>query len=376
MTPDPSDSRYSRHIRIPEIGLQGQRLITESRIAVVGAGGLGSPVLMYLAAAGVGTIGVIDSDQVDRTNLQRQIIFDESTIGMSKAQYAAQRVHELNSDCDVRVFDVYLTSDNALGILSDFDIVIDATDNFATRYLINDSCVLLGIPYVWGSILRFDGQISVFADVNGPCYRCLFPHPPAPGSVPSCADAGVIGSVCGVIGSLQATAALMLAMNKSTPLVGAIGVFNAVDMSLQHVPVQRNPACPMCGTDPVITGLIDYALWCSASDLSIPLRELEQLLQERENKQSHFALVDIRERAEVDAGTIPGSLHLPMSELAGQERSQLVDHVTSVCGTGDIIFYCKSGDRSAALLRALTESGMSGIRHYPGGYSEWSGTRR
>lgn len=362
-------NRYSRHLRIPEIGERGQQLITDSRVLVVGGGGLGSPALLYLAAAGVGVVGIVDHDLVDISNLQRQVIFDEGAVGLSKTQLAAERIRELNSTIEVRAYDTLLTSGNALEILSDFDVVIDATDNFATRYLINDACVLLGIPYVWGSILRFDGQISVFGQVNGPCYRCVFPQPPEPGTVPSCADAGVIGSICGVIGSMQATAALALVMGLPSPLAGSIGVFNALDMSFDKVPIHKNPECVVCGDTPTITELIDYSEWCAASDHSIPRRELQQLLRERESGATDFVLVDIREVAETHLGMIPGAIHLPMSEL--QTVDQLDAHIQKVCGPGDIIFYCASGYRSAILIRALTDAGMPNVRHYPGGFSEW-----
>lgn len=364
------NSRYSRHLRIPEIGEHGQKLIAESRVLVVGSGGLGSPALLYLAAAGVGVIGIVDHDLVDLSNLQRQVIFNEASVGLSKIELAAQKIRDLNSTIEVRAYDTLLSSENALEILCDFDVVIDATDNFATRYLINDACVLLGIPYVWGSILRFDGQISVFGQVNGPCYRCVFPQPPEPGTVPSCADAGVIGSICGVIGSMQATSALTFVMGMHSPLAGSIGVFNALDMSFDKVPVHRNPDCVVCGDAPTLTELIDYSVWCSASDHSLPRRELQQLLLERESGVTDFILVDIRETAETYMGMIPGAIHLPMSEL--QMVDQLDSFIRESCGSGDIIFYCASGYRSGILIRALTDAGMNNVRHYPGGFSDWS----
>jgi sulfur-carrier protein adenylyltransferase/sulfurtransferase len=367
------NTRYSRHLRIPEVGEHGQQLLAESRVLVVGSGGLGSPALMYLAAAGVGCVGIVDHDLVDLSNLQRQVIFDEVSVGTSKTHVAAQRIRDLNSTIEVLAYDTLLTSDNALDILSDFDVVIDATDNFATRYLINDSCVLLGIPYVWGSILRFDGQISVFGHVNGPCYRCVFPEPPQPGTVPSCADAGVLGAICGVIGSMQATTALTLIMGMSTALAGSIGVFNARDMSFDKVPVQRNPECAVCGDSPTVTELIDYPMWCSASDLSLPRRELQQLLLEREAGQTDFVLVDIREPSETSLGMIPGAIHVPLSEL--ETVDQLGDYIRQLCGDSDIIFYCASGYRSERVIRALTDEGMHNVRHYPGGFSEWNATQ-
>lgn len=364
------NDRYSRHLRIPEIGERGQQLISDSRVLVVGGGGLGSPALMYLAAAGVGRVGIIDHDLVDLSNLQRQILFDEMSVGTSKTEVAAQRIRHMNSAIEVLAYDTLLTSDNALDIISEFDVVIDATDNFATRYLINDACILLGIPYVWGSILRFDGQISVFGQLEGPCYRCVFPQPPEPGTVPSCADAGVLGAICGVIGSMQATAALTLVMGIPSPLAGAVGVFNALEMSFEKVPVHRNPECVVCGDSPTLTELIDYPMWCSASDLSLPRRELQQLLRERESGKTDFALVDIREAVETHMGMIPGAIHVPLSEL--ETVDQLDSHIRQVCGEGDIIFYCASGYRSGSLIRALTDAGMRNVRHYPGGFNEWN----
>lgn len=361
--------RYSRHLRIPEIGPVGQQRISNSRVLVIGTGGLGSPALMYLAAAGVGRIGIVDHDQVDLSNLQRQILFDENSVGLSKAQRAAERIRDINSTIDVRIFETLLNGENAFEILSDFDFVIDATDNFATRYLINDACLLLGIPYVWGSILRFDGQISVFGQVGGPCYRCVFPQPPEPGSVPSCADAGVLGSICGVIGSMQATVALTLALGRESPLAGSIGVFHALDMSFERVPVQRNPDCIVCGDNPTVHELIDYSMWCSASDQSIPMRELQHLLMEREAGSIDFTLVDIRESGELSGGRIPGSLHVPLSEFGHVNEFELL--VRPRLGEGEVIFYCKSGDRSGALIRSLTEAGIGGVRHFPGGFMEW-----
>lgn len=364
-----SQDRYSRHRRIPEVGDRGQELISHARVLVIGAGGLGSPALMYLASAGVGTIGIIDYDSVDITNLQRQVIFPESAVGESKAETARQRISELNSNIEVKVFNTMLTSDNALSMVSDFDLVIDATDNFATRYLINDACVLLGLPYVWGSILRFDGQISVFGEVGGPCYRCIFPQPPEPGSVPSCADAGVLGSICGVIGSMQATQALNMILGVGTPLAGSIGVFNALDMSFHQVPIQRNPNCVVCGDSPTVTELLDYNLWCSSSDNSIARPELIRLLEERTTGLTTFTLIDIREQGEVNAGMIPGAVHLPLSELAasGDPLGLMQQH----CDSDDIILYCKSGGRSASLILALDGLGLSNVRHYPGGYDDW-----
>ncbi len=367
------NTRFSRHLRIPEIGERGQLLIADSRVLVVGTGGLGSPALMYLAAAGVGHIGIVDHDLVDLSNLQRQVLFDEVSVGTSKTEVAVQKIRNMNSETEVQAYDTLLTSDNALEIISDFDVVIDATDNFATRYLINDACVLLGIPYVWGSILRFDGQLSVFGQVNGPCYRCVFPEPPEPGTVPSCADAGVLGSICGVIGSMQATTALTLVMEMPSPLTGVIGVFNALDMSFEKVPVHRNPQCAVCGDSPTLTELIDYPVWCSASDLSLPRRELQQLLRERESGFADFVLVDIREIVETHMGMIPGAIHLPLSEL--ETADQLDAYIRQVCGDREIIFYCASGYRSASVIQALTDAGMRNVRHYPGGFNEWNAAR-
>ena len=357
--------RYSRHRRIPEIGSIGQERISAASVLVVGSGGLGSPALMYLAAAGVGKIGIVDFDVVDLTNLQRQVIFSEAALGLPKAHEAARRVQELNSTVNVEAHNQLLTSSNARAIIAGYDIVIDATDNFATRYLINDACILEGIPCVWASILRFDGQISVFGLDQGPCYRCIFPEPPTPGSVPSCSDAGVLGAMCGVIGSMQAVEALKLIVGVGEPLAGVMGIYDSLSASLSKVPIRRNTLCAVCGDQPSVTELIDYTLWCSASDLSLRQSELEALLAERDAGLIDFALIDIRDSDEVSVGMIPGAIHVPVAEWDDSAvRESFLER--------DVIVYCKSGDRSGALIRMLTNSGFTRIKHFPGGYVEWS----
>jgi len=356
--------RYSRHRRIPEIGVTGQEKISGASVLVVGSGGLGSPALLYLAAAGVGNIGIVDFDVVDLTNLQRQVIFTESDIGQHKATEAARKVLALNSTVRVQVHNELLTSANARTIIGGYDIVIDATDNFATRYLINDACILEGIPCVWASILRFDGQISVFGLDKGPCYRCVFPEPPTPGSIPSCSDAGVLGAMCGVIGSMQAVEALKLIVGVGEPLAGVMGIYDSMSASLNKVPIARNPKCAVCGDEPTVTELIDYALWCAASDLSLRRSELEELLVERDSGVIDFDLIDIREEDEVSGGMIPGAIHVPMDQWSRDDTRNAYLH-------RDVIVYCKSGDRSGALIRELAEAGFARVRHFPGGYVDW-----
>ena len=256
--------RYSRHIKIDQVGEPGQRKLSSARVLVVGAGGLGSPALLYLAAAGVGTIGIIEFDSIELSNLQRQIIHSEGGVGTSKAASAAARIAELNSTTIVEVFDRPISRENALDVMSGFDLVVDGSDNFATRYLLNDACVLAGKPYIWGSVLRFDGQVSVFGLPGGPCYRCVYPSPPEPGSVPNCADAGVFGAICGVIGSLQVSEALKLILGVGETLSGRIAIFDALSARIEEVSIARDVHCPMCGDSPSITELQDYVAFCAS----------------------------------------------------------------------------------------------------------------
>src|SRR5690349_8208143 len=295
--------RYSRHLIIPDVGMDGQKRLKNAKVLCVGAGGLGSPALMYLAAAGVGTLGIVEFDEVDESNLQRQIIHSQSDIGRSKAESARDTVKGINPYVNVVLHEERLEADNVMDIFSQYDLIIDGTDNFATRYLVNDACVLLNKPYVWGSIYRFDGQASVFWSEHGPCYRCLYPEPPPPGMVPSCAEGGVLGVLCASIGSIQVTEAIKVLTGIGDPLVGRLMIYDALEMTYRSVKVRKDPECPLCGKNPTITELIDYEAFCgtvsdeaqqAAAGSTITPAELKQLMDEG----SDFLLVDVREPAE------------------------------------------------------------------------------
>ena len=312
--------RYSRHLIIPDVAVIGQKRLKNAKVLCVGAGGLGSPALMYLAAAGVGTLGVVDFDTVDESNLQRQIIHGQSDIGRPKAESAAASVREINPFVNVVVHNEVLSNDNVLEIFGQYDLIVDGTDNFATRYMVNDACVLLGKPYVWGSIYRFDGQASVFWAEHGPCYRCLYPEPPPPGMVPSCAEGGVLGVLCASVGSIQVTEAIKLLTGIGEPLVGALMIYDALEMSYRKIKVRKDPNCAICGENPTITGLIDYEDFCgtvseeaSAAALgsTITVTDLAEWL--RAEKPIH--LVDVREPAEFEIVKIPGSVLVPKGEI-------------------------------------------------------------
>ncbi len=361
--------RYSRHLIIPEVGMEGQRRLKNSRVLVVGAGGLGSPALMYLAAAGVGTLGVLDFDVVDESNLQRQVIHGTGDVGRAKAESARDAVREINPLVRVVLHQERLDSDNALEIFAGYDLIVDGTDNFATRYLVNDACVLLGRPYVWGSIYRFDGQASVFWAEHGPCYRCLYPEPPPPGMVPSCAEGGVLGVLCGSIGSIQVTEAIKLLAGIGAPLVGRLMVYDALEMSYRAVTVRKDPECPLCGKNPTIDSLIDYDAFCgtvsaagaaAAADSTITAPELKAMFDRGED----FLLVDVREPAEYDIVRIPGSVLIPKGELAARLSSLPQDK--------PVVLHCKTGGRSAEALAVLKGAGFSSARHLQGGVTAWA----
>ena len=315
--------RYSRHLLIPEVGLEGQRKLKSASILVIGTGGLGSPVALYLAAAGVGRIGLVDYDVVDFSNLQRQVIHGTSGLGSLKVESARQRMLDLNPDIQVDVYNEPFTSENAMRIAQEYDILIDGTDNFPTRYLVNDVCVLLGKANVYGSIFRFDGQVSVFDAKQGPCYRCLFPEPPPPGLVPSCAEGGVLGVLPGTIGTLQATEALKLILGIGEPLIGRLMLYNALDMSFEFVKLRKNPHCKVCGPDPEVTELIDYEAFCG-----VPGHDHEEgavgggwdieapELAERIKNGNHIHLIDVREPHELEISHIDGAQLIPLGQLA------------------------------------------------------------
>jgi sulfur-carrier protein adenylyltransferase/sulfurtransferase len=362
--------RYSRHLIIPDVGKTGQRRLKGAKILCVGAGGLGSPALMYLAAAGVGTLGIVDFDVVDESNLQRQIIHGQSDVGRPKAVSAMESIQEINPLVNVVLHQERLDSDNALEIFSGYDLIVDGTDNFATRYLVNDACVLLGKPYVWGSIYRFDGQASVFWAEHGPCYRCLYPEPPPPGMVPSCAEGGVLGVLCGTVGSIQVNEAIKVITGIGDPLVGRLTVYDALDMTFRTVKVRKDPECPVCGKNPSITELIDYEEFCGAvsddaqqavAGSTITAKELKDMLDRDDN----IFLVDVREPNEYEIVSIPGATLIPKGEFlsgAALERLPQDKH---------IVLHCKSGVRSAECLAVVKDAGFSDAVHVGGGVLAW-----
>jgi sulfur-carrier protein adenylyltransferase/sulfurtransferase len=366
--------RYSRHLIIPDVGMAGQKRLKNAKVLVIGAGGLGSPALMYLAAAGVGTLGIIDFDTVDESNLQRQIIHGQSDVGKPKALSAKESLAEVNPFVTVVVHDERLDSDNAMRIFTPYDLIIDGTDNFATRYLVNDACVLLGKPYVWGSIYRFDGQAAVFWAEHGPCYRCLYPEPPPPGMVPSCAEGGVLGVLCASIGSIQVTEAIKLLTGIGEPLLGRLMIYDALDMSYRTVNVRRDPECAICGKNPTVTELIDYDAFCgtlsaeaaeAAVNATISVGTLAEWVDERARGDRDFALIDVREPAEYEINRIPGSILVPKGDfLTGEALERLPSDK-------QVVLYCKSGIRSAEVLAMVKGAGYADAVHVGGGVSAW-----
>jgi sulfur-carrier protein adenylyltransferase/sulfurtransferase len=366
--------RYSRHLIIPDVGMDGQKRLKNARVLVIGAGGLGSPALMYLAAAGVGTLGVVDFDTVDESNLQRQIIHGQRDIGRSKAESAKESVAEVNPYVRVVVHDERLDNDNVLGIFEQYDLIVDGTDNFATRYMVNDACVLLGKPYVWGSIYRFDGQASVFWAEHGPCYRCLYPEPPPPGMVPSCAEGGVLGVLCASVGSIQVTEAIKLLTGIGEPLLGRLMLYDALEMGYRTLDVRKDPDCAICGENPTVTELIDYEDFCGAItdeaaeavvDSTISVLQLEEWLKERDDGSRDFELIDVREPNEREINQIPGSILIPKGDFqTGEALAKLPSDKPSV-------FYCKVGGRSAEVLAIAKGAGFADAVHVGGGVSAW-----
>jgi sulfur-carrier protein adenylyltransferase/sulfurtransferase len=362
--------RYSRHLIIPEIGMTGQKRLKNAKVLCVGAGGLGSPALLYLAAAGVGTLGIVDFDTVDESNLQRQVIHGQSDIGRPKAESARDSIQEINPYVNVILYEEALTSENAMEIFSEFDLIVDGTDNFATRYLVNDACVLLGKPYVWGSIYRFDGQASVFWAEYGPCYRCLYPDPPPPGMVPSCAEGGVLGVLCASIGSIQVNEAIKLITGVGDSLSGRLMIYDALEMSYRTVRVRKDPECAICGKNPTITQLIDYEAFCgvvsedaqqAASGSTITATDLKTMLDSGEN----IFLVDVREPNEYEIVSIPGSVLIPKDQfLTGAALERLPQDKR-------IVLHCKSGARSAEALAVVKNAGFSDAVHVGGGVLAW-----
>lgn len=362
--------RYSRHLLIPEVGAEGQLKLKRAKVLLVGAGGLGSPVGLYLAAAGVGRIGIVDFDVVDASNLQRQVIHGTSDLGRKKLDSAEETLRDINPHVQVDRFETALTSENALQILRDYDLVVDGTDNFPTRYLVNDACVLLGKPNVYGSIFRFEGQATVFAYPGGPCYRCLYPEPPPPGLVPSCAEGGVLGVLPGLVGLIQATETVKLILGVGQPLVGRLLLYDALGMRFRELKIRRDAECPVCGERPTIRELIDYHQFCgvpragsAAEEPAGPDIDVLQL-KAKLDRGDRFLLLDVREPHEHQLCRLPGAVLIPMREVP--KRLEELDR------NQEIVVYCRSGARSAKIAQLLRASGFPVVRNLTGGILAWS----
>ena len=360
--------RYSRHLIIPEVGIEGQRKLKSAKVLLVGAGGLGAPLGLYLAAAGIGRIGIVDFDVVDFTNLQRQVIHFTQDVGRKKLDSAAEKMQAINPHVAIAKHETALSSENALGILKDYDIVVDGTDNFPTRYLVNDACVLLGKPNVYGSIFRFEGQATVFAYEGGPCYRCLYPEPPPPGLVPSCAEGGVLGILTGTIGLIQATETVKLILGIGEPLVGRLLLYDALGMRFRELKLRKNPECPVCGEHRTITRLIDYQQFCGipqtretkVTENEIDVTEVKAKL----DRGDHFVLIDVREPHEYRICNIPAAKLIPLGDFP--------KHVHEFDPSADIVIYCRSGVRSAKACAILRQAGFEHVRNMKGGILAWS----
>jgi adenylyltransferase/sulfurtransferase len=358
--------RYSRHLILPDVGLEGQRRLKAARVLLVGAGGLGSPAALYLAAAGVGTIGLVDFDVVDKTNLQRQILHGTHAVGIPKLESARERIEDLNPNVAFESFETRLTSENALDIIREFDIVADGTDNFPTRYLVNDACVLLGKPNVYGSIFRFEGQASVFYAKEGPCYRCLYAEPPPPGLVPSCAEGGVLGVLPGIIGSIQAMETIKLILGRGESLIGRLLLFDALRLKFRELKLEKDPDCPVCGRNPTITKLIDYEAFCGVgAEPAYDGAEVTALeLKEELDRGTPIQLLDVREPHEYEIVNIPEARLIPLGELPDRLR-ELDDHTP-------IVTHCHHGARSLQALEILRAAGFSNARSLKGGIDAWA----
>ncbi|WP_300681959.1 molybdopterin-synthase adenylyltransferase MoeB [Nocardioides sp.] len=385
--------RYSRHLIIPDVGMAGQKRLKNARVLVIGAGGLGSPALLYLAAAGVGTIGIVEFDEVDESNLQRQIIHKQSTIGQPKAESAKAAIADVNPLVEVVLYNERLDNDNVFRVFEGWDLIIDGTDNFATRYMVNDAAYFLGIPYVWGSIYRFDGQASVYAAglrnsknpelakaaENAPCYRCLYPEPPPPGMVPSCAEGGVLGVLCASIGSIQVTEGIKLLTGIGDPLVGELMIYDALEMEYRKVRLRKDPNCALCGDHPTVESLIDYEVFCGAVSedaaeaavgSTISVTTLESWFKEAESGERDFVLVDVREPNEYEINQIPNSVLVPKGEfLTGEALSKLAELTND--GQKQLVLHCKSGVRSAECLAIAKGAGYGDAVHVGGGVVAW-----
>jgi sulfur-carrier protein adenylyltransferase/sulfurtransferase len=363
--------RYSRHLLIPDVGLEGQRKLKAASVLVVGTGGLGSPVAMYLAAAGIGHIGLVDYDVVDESNLQRQVIHGTSRIGDLKVESARDRILDINPEIDVTTYNVPFTSENAIQIAEDYDVLIDGTDNFPTRYLVNDVCVLTGKPNVYGSIFRFEGQLSVFDARHGPCYRCLFPEPPPAGLVPSCAEGGVLGVLPGTIGTLQATEALKLILGIGQPLIGKLMIYDALEMRFDFVNLFKNPHCKICGPNPEVTYLIDYDEFCGvpgrdhdegSAGMEWDIEAVE--LAKRLKRGDAIHLIDVREPHELQISRLPNEDLIPLGQLAGR--------LSELDSAEEIVLFCKMGSRSVRALELLYSAGFRKVKNLRGGINAWA----
>ncbi|MCZ6904096.1 MAG: molybdopterin-synthase adenylyltransferase MoeB [Acidobacteria bacterium] len=361
--------RYSRHLIMPEVGMDGQQKLKQAKVLTIGAGGLGSPLALYLAAAGVGRLGMVDFDVVDFTNLQRQIIHGTDDVGRLKLDSAKDTIRDINPNVEVVGYGERLTSANALEIFKDYDVIADGTDNFPTRYLVNDACVLLGKPNAYGSIFRFEGQISVFDASRGPCYRCLYPEPPPPGLVPSCAEGGVLGVLPGIVGCFQALETIKLILGNGSPLIGRLLLFDALQMKFRELKLRKNPECPICGTNPTIKELIDYEEFCgirgeeAVSQIAVPeltATEVKKMMDEKKP----FVLIDVREPHEYQICKIPGSKLIPLGEVARRMHE--------LNSADEIVVHCRSGQRSAEAVEFLMKAGFGKIHNLKGGVLAWS----
>jgi molybdopterin/thiamine biosynthesis adenylyltransferase/rhodanese-related sulfurtransferase len=366
-------ARYARHLILPEVGLAGQRRLKAARVALIGAGGLGSPAALYLAAAGVGTLGIIDDDLVDASNLQRQVIHSTAAIGRRKTESAAARIAELNPGVRVEAHNARLTAENALELLRGYDIVVDGTDNFPTRYAATDACVLLGLPYVYGAVYRFEGQTSLFDARVGPCYRCLFPEPPPPGAAPSCEEAGVLGVLPGIIGLLQATQTIKAVVGIGTSLAGRLLVFDALEMSFRELRLRKDPKCALCGPEATIKAPMQYGVTCETADgmqqRSEPVQQTPFDVQPsdikaRLDRGDSFELLDVRDEDEIELAALPHTANIPAYEIA--ERTGEIDR------SRDVVVFCHSGGRSARVVTLLRMQGFDNVYNLNGGISRWS----
>lgn len=390
--------RYSRHLIIPDVGMAGQKRLKNAKVLVIGAGGLGSPALLYLAAAGVGTLGIAEFDTVDESNLQRQVIHGVSDIDKPKGLSAKESIAEINPYVNVILHEERLDNDNVFEVFRGYDLIVDGTDNFATRYMVNDAAYFLGIPYVWGSIYRFDGQASVFAPrlrrkddagfdlvadagfelvADAPCYRCLYPEPPPPGMVPSCAEGGVLGVLCASIGSIQVNEAIKLLAGIGEPLVGRLMIYDALEMEYRKLKVRKDPNCALCGDNPTVTELIDYDVFCgaisdaaadAAAGSTISVVQLEHMLKEREEGTRDFVLVDVREPVEFEINKVPGSVLIPKGDFL---NGSALEQLPQVDEGKQVVMYCKTGVRSAETLAIVKGAGYADAVHVGGGVVAW-----